>query len=116
MFNGLDAANLSNQSRPTVVTQWGCWNTYYVNPNEDSMGHRFMMEGDRGAVAVMGAITLTSARNESILSKLLYERLANGETLGQAITNAKTEMAVSRPDALDVILGWTLLGFPELTM
>ena len=54
LFTGPDAARLSNQGKPTVVTQWGCWNAYYVSPNEDSMGHRFMMEGDRGAVAVMG--------------------------------------------------------------
>ena len=116
LFNGFDAAQLQNQGRPTVVTQWGCWNTYYVNPNEDSMGHRFLMEGDRGAVAVMGATTLTSASNEKLLSRLVFERLTQGESLGQAITNGKAEFAETRPDALDVILGWTLLGFPELIL
>lgn len=116
LFNGFDAAQLQNQRRPTIVTQWGCWNTYYVNPNEDSMGHRFLMEGDRGAVAVMGATTLTSASNEKLLSRLVFDRLTQGESLGQAITNGKTEFAETRPDALDVILGWTLLGFPELVL
>ena len=116
LFNGFDAARLENQGRPTIVTQWGCWNTYYVNPNEDSMGHRFMMEGDRGAVAVMGATTLTSASNEQVLSRLVFERLTQGETLGDAIVNGKAEFSLTRPDALDVILGWTLLGFPELSL
>lgn len=116
LFNGFDASRLQNQGRPTIVTQWGCWNTYYVNPNEDSMGHRFMMEGDRGAVAVMGATTLTSASNEQILSRLVFERLTQGESLGDAIVNGKAEFSRSRADALDVILGWTLLGFPELVM
>ena len=115
-FNGVDASSLENVGRPTIVTQWGCWNTYYVNPNEDSMGHRFMMEGDRGAVAVLGATTLTSASNEKILSRLVFERLSNGESLGDAMTNGKAEFARNRSDALDVILGWTLLGFPELSL
>ena len=53
LFNGPDAANLQNQGKPTVVTQWGCWNAYYVSPSEDSMGHRFMMEGDQGALLVI---------------------------------------------------------------
>lgn len=114
LFTGFDAANLSNSGRPTVVTQWGCWNTYYVNPSEDSMGHRFMMEGAQGAVGVMGATTLTNARNEKELALKFYKYLDQGNTLGEAMMNAKTEFAQVDPGALDVILGWTLLGFPEL--
>jgi len=114
LFTGPDAANLQNAGKPTVVTQWGCWNAYYVSPNEDSMGHRFMMEGDRGAVAVMGASTLTDANNERVLARLVFERLANGERLGDAVTNAKQEYAQENPGDLDVLLGWTVLGMPEL--
>ena len=114
LFTGPDAAGLSNQGKPTVVTQWGCWNAYYVSPNEDSMGHRFMMEGDRGAVAVMGASTLTNANSERELARLVFERLANGERLGDAVTNAKQDYAQDNPNDLDVLLGWTVLGLPEL--
>jgi len=78
------------------------------------MGHRFMMEGDRGAVAVMGASTLTDANNERVLARLVFERLANGERLGDAVTNAKQEYAQENPGDLDVLLGWTVLGMPEL--
>ena len=119
-FNGLltgnDAAQLNNVGRPTVVTQWGCWNAYYVSPNEDSMGHRFMMEGEQGAVAVMGATTLTNANSERVLARLVFARLANGERLGDAVTNAKQEYAQTRPHDLDVLLGWTVLGSPELVV
>lgn len=114
IFTGPDAANLSNTGRPTVVAQWGCWNSYYVSPNEDSMGHRFMMEGEQGAVSVMGASTLTNADSERILARLVFARLANGKTLGDALTEAKEEYAITRPNDLDVLLGLTLLGFPEL--
>jgi len=114
LFTGPDAAHLQNVGKPTVVTQWGCWNAYYVSPSEDSMGHRFMMEGDRGAVAVMGASTLTDANSERRLARLVFERLANGERLGEAVTNAKQAYAQDYPDDLDVLLGWTVLGMPEL--
>jgi len=114
LFTGPDAARLQNQGKPTIVTQWGCWNAYYVSPNEDSMGHRFMMEGDRGAVAVMGASTLTNANSERELARLVFERLSSGERLGDAVTNAKQEYAQANPNDLDVLLGWTVLGMPEL--
>jgi len=114
LFTGNDAGNLSNIGRPTVVTQWGCWNTYYVDPNEESMGNRFLTEGEQGAVAVMGATTLTSAAAEQALAKLVFARLANGERIGDAITNAKQEYAQTNPNDLDVLLGWTLLGMPDL--
>ena len=114
LFTGNDAANLNNVGRPTVVMQWGCWNAYYVSPNEDSMGHRFMMEGEQGAVSVMGATTLTDANAERQLARLVFARLQQGERLGDAVTNAKQEYAQDFPDNLDVILGWTILGMPEL--
>ena len=114
LFTGPDAAALSNQGKPTVVTQWGCWNAYHVSPNEDSMGHRFMMEGDRGAVAVMGASTLTNADNERALASLVFEELSKGKRLGDAVTSAKQAYALQYGRDLDVLLGWTILGFPEL--
>jgi len=116
LFTGPDAANLSNAGKPTVVTQWGCWNAYYVSPNEDSMGHRFLIEGDRGAVTVMGASTLTNADAERRLAKRVFERIAKGERLGDAVTNAKQDYALTNPDDLDVLLGWTVLGLPELVI
>lgn len=114
LFTGPDAARLENSGKPTVVMQWGCWNAYYVSPNEDSMGHRFLMEGDRGAVAVMGATTLTNADSERRLARLVFKRLSNGERLGEAVTNAKKEYAIESPNDLDVLLGWTVLGLPDL--
>ena len=116
LFSGNDAAGLNNVGRPTVVTQWGCWNAYYVNPNEDSMGHRFMMEGDQGAVAVMGATTLTNAASERRLAELVFAGISEGKTIGNAITDAKQEYAEDYPNDLDVLLGWTLLGLPDLVI
>ena len=80
------------------------------------MGQRFMMEGEQGAVSVMGASTLTNADSERRLARMVFARLASGELLGDAVTKAKAEYAQTRPNDLDVLLGWTVLGFPELVI
>jgi uncharacterized repeat protein (TIGR01451 family) len=117
LFNAADAAALENTGRPTVVTQWGCWNTYHVTPSYNTLGHKLLLSGGRGAAAVLGAATLTQAPAERKLGKLLFARLGQpGVTLGQALVDAKQELARSEPDLIDVILGWTLLGDPTLRM
>jgi hypothetical protein len=117
LFSGADAAGLTNPSRPTVVTQWGCWNTYYVSPSEDALGHQLMLNGDRGAVAVLGASTLTKAAAERELAFAVYRRrFQPGMTIGRAIFAAKRAYATRHPQHLDVILGWTQLGDPALVI
>ena len=114
LLTGNDASRFDNAGRPTIVMQWGCWNTYYVSPEEDSMGHRFMMDGEQGAVAVMGASTLTSADSERELADLVFAELVKGQRIGDAVTLAKQTYAKQNPKDLDVLLGWMVLGFPEL--
>ncbi|MDH3377249.1 MAG: C25 family cysteine peptidase, partial [Gammaproteobacteria bacterium] len=117
LFNSNDAAALQNIGRPTVVTQWGCWNTYYVSPYEETLGHRFMLNADRGAAAVLGASTLTGAAAEHELADQVFSRIMEpGVTMGEAILNAKRAYAQDNPDQLDVILGWTQLGDPALVI
>ncbi len=115
LFNTDDVTALTNGSMPTVVTQWGCWNTYYVAPGSDTIGHRLLLSGERGAAAVMGASTLTYADHESALAQLLYAQLVQpGKTIGEAMIQAKRAFASSRSGGLDVLIGWTLLGDPAL--
>ena len=66
---------------------------------------------------MLGAATLTEAPSERRLGRLLYARLGRpGTTLGAALVAAKRELAEAEPDLVDVILGWTLLGDPTLTI
>ena len=120
-FDGLfttdDALALTNVGKPTVVAQWGCWNTFYVSPFADSLAHSFMLSGDRGAAAVLGASTLTEAGHETEFGKRLLGvgGLVNGgTTIGDAVLRTKRSVAQDHPDWLDVILGWQLLGDPLL--
>ena len=121
-FTGLlsaqDAAGMSNNGAPTVVTQWGCWNTYYSTPN-GSMANEFLRNPNGGAVAVLGAIALTEAVHEKALAEEVYERLfMPGKTIGEAVLEAKQAYAADYPVAThkDVILGWSLLADPSLVI
>ncbi len=117
LFSSADADALENRGRPTVVTQWGCWNTYFVSPSYDTLGHRLLLGADRGAAAVLGAATLTEAAAERQLGRRLFRRLTlPGQTLGRAVLEAKRDLATTAPDQLDVLLGWTLLGDPTLAI
>lgn len=117
LFDINDAASLMNADKPTVVTQWGCWNTYYVAPDYNTLGHKFLLTGNRGAAAVLGASTLTSPTSESRLGQLVTPRLVQpGVTIGAAVQAAKTELANTNPEMVDVLLGWTLLGDPTLVV
>lgn len=113
LLNDTDAAELVNET-PMVVNQWGCWNTYYVDPTYDTMGHAFTVAGEKGAAAVMGSTTISYANTEKALGELLSPRLAAGMSIGAALTDAKRELAEQHPEMKDVILGWTILGDPTL--
>lgn len=117
MFSFSDANLLVNASSPTLVTQWGCWNTYFVSPTEDTMAHAFMLNQNGGAASVLGASTLTKAEHEKDLAQLVLNKLTQQNmTLGNAVTQAKREYALTNPEALDVILGWNILGDPSLKL
>ena len=115
LFRAADAETLGNRLDPSVVFQWGCWNTYHVLPAYNTMAHELLLSGRRGAALVLGASTLTDASSESQLARRLLDRLFQpGMTIGQAVQDAKADLASTQPQLLDVILGWTLLGDPAM--
>lgn len=117
LFSATDAGNLTNTGQPMVVTQWGCWNTYHVQPNYNTLAHRFLLSGDQGAAAVLGATTLAQSRSDKALGLRVLENFFHpGNTIGMAVQVAKTELASTHPEMVDVILGWTLLGDPTLAI
>jgi hypothetical protein len=117
LFSTSNAENLQNIGKPTVVTQWGCWNTYYVDPQYNTLAHKFLLSGENGAAAVMGSTTITYQSSELALGELLMKYLEEpGMTIGDAMQLAKAELATSRIDMKDVLLGWTILGDPTLVV
>jgi hypothetical protein len=117
LFDTDDALELDNGGLPTVVTQWGCWNTYHVSPAYETLGHVLLLGEDRGAAAVLGAATLTQASSEKKLGREVFARLGeSGKPIGEAVLEAKRALAEREPHLLDVLWGWTLLGDPTLAV
>lgn len=119
LFSTTDADSLTNAGRPTVVAQMGCWNTYFVSPSADTLAHRLLLSGNRGAAAVLGASTLTEAAHEADIAMYLLGGgdLIDGRiTIGEALLRAKQDMAAEHPDWLDIIVGWQLMGDPLLKL
>ncbi|MDB4512033.1 C25 family cysteine peptidase [Arenicella sp.] len=116
LFTGEDVPNLNNLSSPTVVAQWGCWNTFYTSPEEDSLAQRLLVESELGAVTVMGATSFTKARAEQKMAELLYARLKQGMRIGDAVLSAKQAFAVDNPYQLDILLGWAVLGPDDMAI
>ncbi len=113
-----DIASMGNAGSPTVVSQLGCWNNYYVSPSTESLGAKLLLGGEQGAAAVLGSVALTEDVNGNRFGLALTRRLAvSGKRLGDAVAEAKrTFVLEGQPDSdlRDVLLGWTLLGDPAL--
>lgn len=114
LFNYNDAAALTN-STPMVITQWGCWNTYYIDPSFSTLGHKFLLSNESGAALVTGSTTVTQASSERKLGERMMPLLAEqGMSVGEAMQTAKENLAQRYPNLTDVLLGWTILGDPTL--
>ena len=117
LFTANEIATLTNIDKPTLVTQWGCWNTYFVDPAGNSMGDKFLVGGENGAVTVLGASTLTTSAGERLLGIKLNQRMyEEGITIGEAVVAAKQALAITNPDASDILLGWQIIGDPALVV
>lgn len=116
MLSVTEIPGLTNVGKPAVVTQWGCWNTYYVDPEGYTMGDRFLLGGEHGAVSVLGASSLTTSEGERGLGIELNKRLfAEGVTVGDALIAAKKALAekASHPD---IQFAWNILGDPAMVV
>jgi hypothetical protein len=66
---------------------------------------------------VLGSSSLTSAESDLALGSLFLPRAtAEGVAIGDALVEAKRDLAVRAPALRDVIVGWTLLGDPALVV
>lgn len=102
---------------PTVVAQYGCWNTYYVQPSADTLAHELLLVPGGGAAMVMGGVTLTSATSDVLYAKVASARFAaGGGTYGEAVLAAKRDLAADHAGLTEIQLGWTVLGDPALPL
>lgn len=109
-------ASLTNSARPTVVAQWSCWTTYFVDPSSTSIGQSFLFDGTGGAAAVIGATGLVDVGSDDPFVLSFMQRATTGARLGDALDQTRRQFANDSPRRLDMINGITLLGDPTLTL
>ncbi len=116
MWTNGDVSALTNGANPTVVAQWGCWNTFYASPDASSMSDKWMTSAG-GAAAVVGPAGLTDVASDRQISSLfLAEATRAGQPIGKALIAAKRQLAAARPWMVDVIVGVNLMGDPALVV
>lgn len=116
LFRWQDVAGLTNAGAPNLVTQWGCWNSYYVEPNIESLSARLLRQPNAGAAATIGAMTLTTDSAHRELGNLFFARVGAGaRTVGDALHGAKLDLA-AQGQGRDALLGMALLGDPAMSL
>lgn len=117
VFTANDIAGLNNIDKPTIVMQWGCWNTYFVDPDGNNMADLLLVGSQAGAATVLGASTLTSSDGEAALGVELNQRMfSKGKTIGEAVIEAKQALAANKENVSDILLGWQIIGDPALVI
>ena len=118
LFSTTDAEQLTNTHAPTAYLQWGCYTTYFVSPQYDSLSHVLMLSGDQGAAAVIGSSTLTDASAEADYAEFLQEELTNPDNnFGQAMVKSQQRFtSVNGLAFKDIVWGINLLGDPLLSL
>lgn len=88
-FRGLltagSVATLTNAGLPTLVVPLACETTYDVSPNANVLGHQLLYGGDRGALAISGAVALASLSDNERMAEHVLAGLDAGLTLGEAV-------------------------------
>jgi hypothetical protein len=109
-----EARGLINAS-PHLITQWGCWNTYFVNPNQDTMANAFLFQDHgAGAAAVLGATALTDLGLLQGLGEAFFDQIGRKPTIGEVLLKAQKNYARDHPQAAAKIRAFTLLGDPAM--
>jgi hypothetical protein len=116
LFDRTDIAYMPSNS-PAVVTQWACWNSYFVSIYIETLAHTLLLTEGRGAASVIGSSTLTELAAHNELGRRFFAILAQGPiALGDALLRAQRQLGTQFPSMRDDILAMGLLGDPALVV
>ena len=104
-FRGLmttgTVASLPNDGKPTLMVPLACETTYDVSPNANVLGHRLLYGGGNGAVAVSGAVALSSLRDNELMARQVLSGLEAGMTLGEAVLMGRRSLGSEQQELQD---------------
>ncbi len=111
-----DVAGLVSSGHTNLVTQWGCWNSYYVEPTYQSLSALLLTSPNASPASAIGAMTRTSDAAHQALGTLFFQHVAAGApTVGDAFHAAKADLA-AQGWGMDALLGMALLGDPAMSL
>jgi hypothetical protein len=99
-------------SDPHLIMQWGCWNTYFVEPRQETMANAFLFHENGGAAGVVGASTLTDGFLLSRVGESFFDLIDDAPTLGEALLEAQRAWARQEPGRTRELHSFVLLGDP----
>ncbi|MEN1728714.1 MAG: C25 family cysteine peptidase, partial [Pseudomonadota bacterium] len=106
---------MANAGASPIVTEFGCWGGYFVAPEFNTMSHGWMSSGTKGAVAMFASSGLTEHTSDLAMALNLLPRLQQpGARLGDALLDAKVDLATNNPEYMDIVRGLTLFGDPSM--
>jgi len=115
LLTASDARALTHTIQPNLIFAWGCWNGYHSVPQYNTLSHELLLSPG-GAAALLGASGLTEASSDRALANALFTAAFDrGLTLGEAILEAKRQLATEAGNQ-DVVVGMTLLGDPAIRL
>ena len=80
------SSDLSNAGAPTLMMPMACYTTYYNETHTNTLAHQLLLSGDKGAVAIHAAATLSGYNDNEAMGKAILEfQLKDGDTLGMAV-------------------------------
>jgi len=116
IFGADDAADFANTNQGTLLLTWACVSSDYRYFYGPAVSEAMVMTPAGGAVASFGPTGLSLPTLQRELHLLLYPRLLEGLSLGEAVREAKAAFLASFPGERDFLHGWALLGDPDVRL
>ncbi|MCH8476707.1 MAG: C25 family cysteine peptidase [Wenzhouxiangella sp.] len=114
-------ASIVREAPPAIISQWGCWNNWFVSPTQNSMIHGLMLGDQVKAATVLGSVSLAEDASHFALAVRFYSLRASGglhgqpgavNTLGEALLHAKRDLVQNAPGHQSAARSVVLFGDP----
>jgi hypothetical protein len=118
LFTNEDAANLQNESHLTIMVNVTCLAGLFTHPTAPSLSEIMLWNPEGGAVAALGATSLTLPEDQQFLTRAFAEVLVEqpGARLGTVLQAAQGRLPVDRSGVLEVLNTFLLFGDPALKL
>ena len=74
------SALLNNAGRWPVVSEFGCWGGYFVEPEYTTLAHSWLLTADRGARAMLASSSLTESSSDRAIAEALIPPIPRKKT------------------------------------